>query len=63
MAFLSLKQGAELFGVSVWTLRHAAKTEQLPGARKIGGRWFIHRPTLDRYFESSLPERIELHRC
>jgi predicted site-specific integrase-resolvase len=56
MAFLNLEQGAELFGVSAWTLRNAAKTGRLPGARKVGGRWFIHEETLRRYFTSTLPE-------
>lgn len=57
MAFLSLVQGAELFKVSAWTIRNAAKTGKLPGARKVGGRWFIHAETLEKYFTSSLPEQ------
>jgi len=53
--FLSMAQARELIGLSTWAMRNAAKTGRLPGARKIGGRWFIHRPTLENYFASSVP--------
>ena len=55
MAFLNMAAAAKEFGMCVHSLRTAAKTGKLPGARKIGGRWYVHRPTLERYFESSLP--------
>jgi len=41
---------------SLHSLRLAAKSGKLPGARKIGGRWFVHRATLDAYFAQTLPE-------
>jgi excisionase family DNA binding protein len=53
-----MKQAAQEFGTSAHTLRLAAKQGKLPGARRIGGRWFVHRATLEKYFESSLsPEQ------
>jgi hypothetical protein len=55
MAFLNMEAAAKEFGTSVHTIRLAAKGGKLPGARKIGGRWYVHRATLERYFESSLP--------
>lgn len=55
MPFLNIGQAAEQFGLSINTLRAIAKDGKLPGARKIGGRWFIHRATLERFFETSLP--------
>jgi excisionase family DNA binding protein len=58
MAFLNIEQAAQEFGMSAHTLRLVAKSGKLPGARKIGGRWFVHRATLEKYFESSLsPEQ------
>jgi excisionase family DNA binding protein len=55
MAFLTIDQAAQQFGASVHTLRSVAKSGNLPGARKIGGRWYVHRATLERYFESTMP--------
>jgi len=55
MAFLNMEAAAMEFGTTKHTLRLAAKAGKLPGARKIGGRWFIHRATLERFFETSLP--------
>lgn len=55
MAFLNIEEAAKQFGASVHTLRAVAKSGKLPGARKIGGRWYVHCPTLERYFESSVP--------
>ncbi|MBZ5585731.1 MAG: helix-turn-helix domain-containing protein [Acidobacteriia bacterium] len=52
MAFLNIEQAAQQFGTSVHTLRAVAKSGKLPGAKKIGGRWFVHCATLERYFES-----------
>ena len=59
MAFMDMEAASKEFGTSVHSLRVAAKSGKLPGARKIGGRWFVHRPTLERYFESSLPRPAE----
>lgn len=56
MAFLNMEAAAKEFGISKHTLRIAAKGGKLPGARKVGGRWFIHRATLERYFAQTLPE-------
>lgn len=56
MAFLNIEQAAQSFGVSVHSLRVVAKAGKLPGARKIGGRWYIHCATLERYFESAVPK-------
>ena len=56
MAFLNMQAASKEFGTSVHTLRIAAKCGQLPGARKIGGRWFVHRATLERYFAQTLPD-------
>lgn len=53
--FLDIQQLAKQFSASIHTLRGLAKSGKLPGARKIGGRWFVHRETLERYFEE--PER------
>jgi excisionase family DNA binding protein len=55
MPFLNVEQAAEQFGLSIHTIRAIAKAGKLPGARKIGGRWFVHRATMERFFESSLP--------
>jgi hypothetical protein len=55
MGFLNMEAAAKEFGTSVYSLRLAAKGGKMPGARKIGGRWYVHLPTLERYFESSLP--------
>lgn len=55
MAFLNVEQAAQLFGIGVATIRSAAKSGSLPGARKIGGRWYVHRSTLEKYFESAVP--------
>jgi excisionase family DNA binding protein len=55
MGFLSIEQAAEQLGLGVHGLRANAKAGKLPGARKIGGRWFVHRATLEKFFESSLP--------
>lgn len=55
MAFADINTTAKKLGTSPHALRLAAKSGTLPGARKVGGRWFIHIPTLERYFESALP--------
>lgn len=55
MTFLNIERAARQFGTSAHTLRAAAKSGKLPGARKIGGRWFVHLATLERYFASTLP--------
>jgi excisionase family DNA binding protein len=55
MAFLNIEQAAQSFGVSVQSLRAVAKSGKLPGARKIGGRWYVHSATLEKYFEAALP--------
>jgi hypothetical protein len=55
MAFLNMEAAAKEFGTSKHSLRLAAKAGKLPGARKIGGRWFIHRATLEKYFVQTLP--------
>jgi excisionase family DNA binding protein len=55
MAFLTIEQAAKEFDSSVHTLRTIARDGRLPGARKIGGRWFVHRATLERFFETSAP--------
>ena len=55
MAFQKLEDAAVQFGASVHSLRLAAKSGKLPGARKIGGRWYIHTATLVKYFENTLP--------
>lgn len=57
MAFLRIEEAAQSFGISVHSMRSVAKAGKLPGARKIGGRWFVHRDTLQRYFETAVPER------
>jgi excisionase family DNA binding protein len=57
MAFLRIEEAAQSFGVTVHSLRTVAKAGKLPGARKIGGRWFVHRATLERYFESAGPQQ------
>ena len=56
MAFLNIESAAKEFGISKHSLRIAAKAGKLPGARKVGGRWFIHRATLERYFTQTLPD-------
>lgn len=61
MAFLSIKQAAEQFGTSVHTLRAVAKSGRLPGARKIGGQWYVHCRTLEHYFETAAPALAEAH--
>jgi hypothetical protein len=55
MAIQNLKTAAKEFGVGGESLRHAAKIGKLPGARKIGGRWYIHSATFEKYFTSTLP--------
>lgn len=55
MAFLNIEVAEKEFVMSKQWLRLAAKAGKLPGARKIGGRWFIHRETLERYFAQTLP--------
>jgi len=61
MSFLNIEQAAEQFGLSIHTLRTIAKDGKLPGARKIGGRWFVHRATLERFFETPLPSAKRPH--
>jgi hypothetical protein len=55
MAFLNMETASKEFGTSAHSLRVAAKAGKLPGARKIGGRWFVHRATLELYFTQTLP--------
>ncbi len=55
MAFLNIQQAAGQFGVSRHTLRAIAKAGGLPGARKVGGRWYVHTDTLVRYFSAPVP--------
>jgi len=59
MGFINLETASKEFGTSEHSLRLAAKSGKLPGARKIGGRWFIHRPTLERFFEQTLPPEAQ----
>ncbi len=54
--FMTAEQAAKQLGVTVATVRSAAKAGKLPGSRRIGGRWFVHTETLAKYFESTLPE-------
>ena len=49
---------AEELHTSRQSLRLAAKAGKLPGARKIGGRWFVHRATLEKYFTQTLPSDV-----
>jgi predicted site-specific integrase-resolvase len=63
MAIQNLKTAAKSFGIPAEALRHAAKSGKLPGARKIGGRWFIHSATLERYFASTLPADLSQARA
>lgn len=56
MAFLSIEKAAESFGLTVHSLRSIAKSGKLPGARKLGGRWFVHTETLEQYFRGAQPE-------
>jgi excisionase family DNA binding protein len=58
MAFLTMEAAAKELGMSKHSLRIAAKTGKLPGARKVGGRWFIHRATLEKYFTQTLPPDV-----
>jgi len=51
-----LKVTAKELDVTEQSLQRAAKAGKLPGARKIGGRWFVHRATLERYFTQTLPD-------
>lgn len=54
MPFLSIEQATQQFpGMRVESLRGIAKSGKLPGARKIGGRWFIHTETLLDYFKAT----------
>lgn len=55
MAFLNMEAAAKELGISAHSLRLAAKAGKLPGARKVGGRWFVHRATLELYFTQTLP--------
>ena len=55
MAFLNLEAAAKELGVSRLSLRLVAKAGKLPGARKVGGRWLVHRATLEKYFTQTLP--------
>ena len=59
MPFLSIAQAAEQFGLSAESLRMVAKAGKLPGARKIGGRWFVSSDVLKRYFEGAMPAPAE----
>ena len=57
MPFLTLKQAAEQFGITTHTLRTIAKSGQLPGCRRLGGRYYIAAEVLKRYFETAQPEQ------
>jgi hypothetical protein len=50
VSFLNLEDAAKEFGLTRESLRDSARTGKLPGAKKVGGRWFIHRDTLIDYF-------------
>ena len=41
MGFLNMETAATEFGTSAHSLRMAAKSGKLPGARKIGGRFSV----------------------
>ena len=57
--FLSIKDAVKEFGVSAASLRDAAKQGKVPGARRVGGRWYVHRATMVGYFESAVPNAPE----
>lgn len=56
MGYLRLEDVAKELGASKHSLRGAASSGKLPGARKIGGRWYVHRATLEKYFTQTLSE-------
>lgn len=53
MAFLNVQQISEKFGLTPATVRSLAKRGELPGVRRIGGRWFCAEDQLRRYFETA----------
>lgn len=47
---LTISETAELVEVSAETCYRLARRGELPGARKIGGKWRVSRPTLLAHF-------------
>ena len=52
---LTLKEVAELFGVSRFTVWRWVQSHELP-ARKIGKRWFVRMKDLDELFQQQQEE-------
>jgi excisionase family DNA binding protein len=50
--FVSTREASERFGLSQTHLGHLARN-QLIGARKMGGYWLIHLPSLEAYLASN----------
>lgn len=43
---------AETIGVTRSAVYHMLENKQIPGARKIGGRWALHLPTFYESFKA-----------
>ena len=44
--FLTVEETAELLKVSTRTIYDLARAGELPGAKKLGNQWRVHKPTL-----------------
>ena len=46
---LTLKETAEILGISHWTVEDMARNGKLPGAFKLQGTWLVSKPALDAF--------------
>ncbi len=53
MAFMTVDEFALKFKMKKQTVRACAKSGKIPGARRIGGRWYFHEEAILKYFESA----------
>lgn len=60
---ISVRQAAEILGVTEGTAYRWLDRGELPGAVRVGGRWYVRRAALERWCnaeEGDAPERPQL---
>ena len=56
---MSIQEGAAEIGVSASTLYAMANQGRLPGCRRIGKRFVIHRQTFEEWLKNGMGDRLE----
>lgn len=53
--FWNLGELAQVMGLKLDTLRRHCVARRIPGAKRVGGRWLVHRRTFEKFFRDAVP--------